>query len=87
MPDAAKGAAPAVGVNASNTHIGRTAGVGVGVECRFTPNVSGLVEYRYTDFAKKTYPFLVSGGYQDHAVRVGLNHRFTTGPAAIIARY
>lgn len=67
---------PAV-FNQSRMAVGWTAGFGG--EYKFTPNVSGLVEYRYTDLSRGLFnnlPTTPRVGYEGHAVRTGVNYRF-----------
>lgn len=57
------------------TQVGWT--VGVGVDAAFTRNLSGFVEYRYTDYGSETYSDLVTGdpiSLTDNKVRVGVNY-------------
>ena len=54
-----------------HTEVGYT--VGAGAEHAFTDELSGRIEYRYTDFGD----FHSSGvGVDQHAVKVGLSYRF-----------
>ncbi|GGE15424.1 hypothetical protein GCM10011529_22290 [Polymorphobacter glacialis] len=58
--------------------------VGAGYERMFTPNVSGRVEYNYSDFGSDDLPFVAASlgvtdaelKYRRHAVTAGLNFRF-----------
>jgi outer membrane immunogenic protein len=68
--------------------------VGAGVEYAFLPNWSAKLEYNFMDFGKDTIDFTVPFGPGTvpvesqqfiHAVKFGLNYKFTTGP--ILARY
>lgn len=76
----------------SKTRAGWTAGAGV--EYAFTRNVTGRVEYRYTDFGTMTNNSLVAfPGFSyrqnptNHAVRVGLSYLFSTGGGPVVAKY
>lgn len=67
---------PAV-FNQSRMAMGWTAGFGG--EYKFTHNVSGLVEYRYTDLSRGLFnnlPATPRVGYEGHTVRTGVNYRF-----------
>jgi outer membrane immunogenic protein len=66
--------------------------VGAGVEYAFAPNWTGRVEYRYADFGTVTNDDPVANSYgrhrlTTHTVRVGVSYLFSTGPAAVVARY
>ena len=62
----------------SNTRIGWT--VGAGAEAKFTQNIVGRVEYRYSDYGKKDFDL---GGLDDvssklttNEIRVGVGYKF-----------
>lgn len=67
-------------LNNSTTHVGWT--VGAGLEYAFTDNITGRIEYRYTDFGEEKYA--IPGfpaeeskvDLQTHAVRVGISYKF-----------
>lgn len=68
--------APAV-VSQSRTLTGWT--LGAGGEYAFTRNVTGLLEYRYTDLGRGTYGALTLAprtGFAGHTIRTGVNYRF-----------
>jgi outer membrane immunogenic protein len=53
--------------------------LGAGAEYMFTRNISGLLEYRYTDLGRSTYnniSFAPRVGFTSHALRAGVNYRF-----------
>ena len=60
----------------TQTHIGWT--LGAGVEFAVADNVSLDLQYRYSDFGKKTYDLNVPTDYSltSHAVTAGINFRF-----------
>lgn len=60
----------------TQTHIGWT--LGAGVEFAVAENVSLDLQYRYSDFGKKTYDLAVPTDYSltSHAVTAGINFRF-----------
>ena len=83
---------PPVAEGFSKTRVGWT--LGAGVEYSFTQNITGRVEYRYTDFGKTRYNSLVAfpgASYRQHStnhtVRVGLSYLFNTGSSSIVAKY
>ena len=59
-----------------NTSVGWTAGAGV--EAFVTNNVTARVEYRYSDYGKKTFHGAngTRSGFEDHSVRVGMGVKF-----------
>jgi outer membrane immunogenic protein len=77
------------------TRLGWT--VGGGAEYVFAPNWSLFAEYRYTDLGLADGRWSLSNGTTvwlndplrstNHAVRVGVNYRFSTGPGAVVAKY
>ena len=79
---------------ASETRSGWT--VGVGGEYKFTPWVSGFVEYNYYDFGTRANSLFTPGGFLFDVVdvketksvaKVGLNFRFGAGGGPLYARY
>ncbi|QRI64662.1 porin family protein [Shinella sp. PSBB067] len=58
------------------TMLGWTAGAGV--EAFVTDNVTARVEYRYSDYGKKTFAGAggTRSGFEDHSVRVGMGVKF-----------
>ncbi len=67
--------------------------VGAGVEHAFAPNWTARLEYRYANFGSFTNAnagvnsqFNVSPK-DDHAIRLGVSYLFSTGGAAVVARY
>lgn len=59
------------------THVGYS--VGAGVESEVTTNLTSRVEYRYSDFERKTYdlgPATTSTGFDEHSIRAGLALKF-----------
>ena len=76
------------GVAASNVEVKNAAGVkddatllgwtaGAGAEAFVTDNVTARVEYRYSDYGKKTFNGAgVRSGFEDHSVRVGMGVKF-----------
>lgn len=58
--------------------------IGLGAEYRFTPSISGYAEYR---FAKIRFDGVGNGDADVHAVKVGLNYRFSSPAATVVARY
>lgn len=78
--------------NNSTTRVGWTAGAGV--EYAFSPNWSGRVEYRYSDFGRKNVDGwgVWNGSFNtqrtEHAVRVGVSYHFNTaGAYPVVAKY
>lgn len=72
---------PAAGQSVTKTHTGWT--VGVGIEHKFTENISLFGEYLYADFGKETYTYGAPLTPQSHSAdlklnlfKVGLNYRF-----------
>lgn len=64
------GSAIGVSVSDSNTHVGWT--VGAGIEYAYSPNWTGRLEYRYTDYGSKDY-FNVPMSAQTHMVKLAVN--------------
>lgn len=63
------------GAKDDSTMLGWTAGAGV--EAFVTDNVTARVEYRYSDYGKKTFAGAgVKSGFEDHSVRVGMGVKF-----------
>ncbi len=61
--------------NDDSTLLGWTAGVGA--ETMVTDNITARVEYRYSDYGKKTFNGAgVRSGFEDHSVRVGMGVKF-----------
>ncbi len=61
----------------SRTLYGWTAGVGT--EAKLTDNIIGRLEYRYTDFGRRTFTpgaATVSSGFDEHSVKVGIGYKF-----------
>lgn len=65
----------------SETYVGYT--VGAGVETMFMPNLSGRIEYRFTDFGEENFDstaafpgFNFDFGFEVHAVRAALSWHF-----------
>ena len=57
------------------TMLGWTAGAGV--EAFVTDNVTARVEYRYSDYGKKSFNGAgVKSGFEDHSIRVGMGVKF-----------
>ncbi|MGB3878442.1 MAG: outer membrane protein [Shinella zoogloeoides] len=57
------------------TLLGWTAGAGV--EAFVTDNVTARVEYRYSDYGKKSFNGAgVKSGFEDHSIRVGMGVKF-----------
>jgi outer membrane immunogenic protein len=85
--------APGFFQNVNSTRLGAT--VGAGVEYAFTPNWTARVEYRYTDYFRRTNNLdvflLPPGGSRvritDHAIRLGVSYLFSSGSSAVVARY
>jgi len=53
--------------------------VGAGVEAMVTNNITARVEYRYTDYQKKSFDLdsgRISRGFDDHSVKVGIGMKF-----------
>lgn len=68
---------PGVRFSQSRTLTGWT--LGAGGEYLFTRNLSGLLEYRYTDLGRATFaglPDVPRVGFTSHTLRVGVNYRF-----------
>lgn len=60
-----------------NTHVGFT--VGAGAEAAITPNLTGRLEYRFTDYGSADYNLngtVVSSGFDEHSVRAGIALKF-----------
>ena len=77
------------GIAASNVEVKTNAGAkddatmlgwtaGAGVEAFVTDNVTARVEYRYSDYGKKTFHGAngTRSGFEDHSVRVGMGVKF-----------
>jgi len=65
------------GASDTKTSVGYT--VGAGVEANFSENVSGRLEYRYSNFGDKTYDLgttSVSSGFDEHSIRAGVAVKF-----------
>jgi len=78
-------------ISASATRIGWT--VGTGLEYAITQSLTAKVEYNYmnfgrfrTDLAGAPAIWIIQRG-DVHAVKVGVNYLFSTGPSAVVARY
>lgn len=78
-------------ISGSTTRLGWT--VGAGVEYAITQNLTAKVEYNYmnfgrfrTDMAGAPSIWVMQRG-DVHAVKVGVNYLFSTGPSAVVARY
>jgi outer membrane immunogenic protein len=75
----------------TTTRVGWT--VGAGVEHAFTPNWTARLEYRYANFGSFTDTNVAQGSRfnvspkDDHAIRLGVSYLFSTGGAAVVARY
>jgi outer membrane immunogenic protein len=59
--------------------------VGAGVEYRINANWSTFVEYRYHDL--RTEGTLASRDVDAHTVKIGVNYRFGSAAAPVVARY
>ncbi len=59
--------------------------VGGGVEYRINANWSAFVEYRYHDL--RTEGTLASRDVDAHTVKIGVNYRFGSAAAPVVARY
>ena len=87
------GFAPAVGFNATETRAGWT--VGVGLEYAFFDNWSVKVEYNHYDFGTRSINLtndaatIVPADIDQRidTIKIGLNYRFWSAPAAVMARY
>ncbi len=77
------------GIAASNVEVETNAGAkddatllgwtaGAGVEAFVTDNVTARVEYRYSDYGKKTFHGANGqrSGFEDHSIRVGMGVKF-----------
>ncbi|WLS01880.1 outer membrane protein [Shinella oryzae] len=65
----------ATGAKDDATLLGWTAGAGV--ETMVTDNITARVEYRYSDYGKKTFNGAGQrSGFEDHSVRVGMGVKF-----------
>lgn len=81
---------PAFTASATKTHSGWT--VGTGLEWAFADTWSAKFEYNYLDFGNDSVvltggpvPITVGVDQQVHAVKLGLNYRWGSGP--LVARY
>ncbi len=78
-------------ISGSTTRLGWT--VGAGVEYAITQNLTAKVEYNYMNFG--TFRTDMTGAPNIwvtqrgdvHAVKLGVNYLFSTGPSAVVARY
>lgn len=73
--------------SASSTRAGYV--LGGGVEYAFTPNWTAKLEYNYYGFADRRNVFSANDRVRTdiHAVKLGINYLFSTGPSAVSARY
>ncbi|MBP0614035.1 outer membrane protein [Jiella mangrovi] len=65
------------GASDTKTSVGYT--VGAGVEAKFSDDVSGRLEYRYSNFGSKDYDLgstTVSSGFDEHSIRAGIALKF-----------
>jgi outer membrane immunogenic protein len=78
---------PGGGVEERYSRTGWT--LGAGVEYAITPNVTAKLEYAYYNFGTHLLspPFVATVRNDVHTVKVGVNYLFSTGPAAVVARY
>uniref|UniRef100_UPI0013D5B791 outer membrane protein n=1 Tax=Klebsiella pneumoniae TaxID=573 RepID=UPI0013D5B791 len=76
-------------VSANQTRVGWT--LGAGVEYAITQNWTVRGEYLYANYGSKTFStpagVTPSVSLQTHKFRLGVNYLFSTGPAAVVARY
>ena len=74
-----------VDINAAGVSYANGWNVGAGVEYRINANWSTFVEYRYHDL--RTEGTLASRDVDAHTVKVGVNYRFGSAAAPVVARY
>ncbi len=76
-------------INVTRTRAGWA--IGGGLEYAFAPNWTAKVEYLYSNFG--SFRTIDANGelYRHtndmHAIKLGVNYLFSTGPAAVVARY
>jgi outer membrane immunogenic protein len=75
-------------LSASTTRLGWT--VGAGLEYAVTQNLTAKVEYNYMNFGNFRSDMAniwLTQKADVHAVKIGVNYLFSTGPSAVVARY
>lgn len=78
-------------ISGSATRVGWT--VGAGLEYAFTQNLTAKLEYNYMSFGRFRIDMAgapniwVTQRGDAHAVKLGVNYLFSTGPSAVVARY
>lgn len=73
----------------TNTRVGYA--LGAGLEYAFAPNWTAKIEYLYSNYGSFVSADAAGELYRHtndvHAVKLGVNYLFSTGPSAVVARY